>query len=686
MPTPIFSKNPLPRNLSDNSVSDYLLEHHDASTSMTPVGLLSTADESSDVNRYISPLLPESATLGSSRQASGVAPGGVSSKSVSGPFSNSHHNHHHHRTKSESSSLNHEDDDAEDLYASLDGGLSGLGGILPRLRRFFGGTGKVSRGGKHLAVDDHYYAITDTTSPAKSKLKLLCQGLMCVCMLIFMIAFCVAALVFWIQYATKDRNKSSFLWFSDIHMEPYYNDTASCFQMCRNQLTAWNTTPCGNYREFRDVPKEYGRYGCNTPRELLRATLLEMKAKTGTKYGMNFGIYTGDIAAHGISEVVKDMNDRRTILTGFNGQNSEEEHVAPMTNGHYDESLGLRSMSLHQSLFPSITFINATEVVRETLETVVNDIHEVFHDLPIFLAIGNCDVVHDYQWTTDRKWIMELHKLFKKLWNGWEYVDDSDFVTSRTGNYVVTQLPGLPNMRLISFNALVFSPLNHQNAEITALANWSLSWIEKQLMEAEEEKQTVLLVYHIPVGMNAFSDTPQWIEDYENRFLTMTQRYKNTVESHLCGHFHYESFKLLTDEETKDPFAVLLVSPSVSPFFFSNPSFREFVIDSDHIVDYYNYFFDLEQQDSGVHYTRQHQFQQAYQLPDLSLSSMYALYETLWIKKDFYTLAQYSFRRRSQFMPKTPEYMCSMTHQKKEDMHECVHKKNVGVVPGVRMW
>lgn len=501
--------------------------------------------------------------------------------------------------------------------------------------------------------------------------------------------FIIGAIIVIYYYTVMKTSSVSFLWFSDIHYEPYYNETASCFSLCRNEITTWNSVPCGDYNNsIKDVKKEFGRYGCNTPLTLLRESIKQMKKKQESS-NYKFGILSGDIISHGLSEIVQNNQDRNQQLYSINTLSESIENSLD-NDFYYDEFIGRKYREALNTLNQyerNNILTDAKTRITQAFRTVIEEISSVFNDIPIFLTIGNNDVVHDYQWPLNDDWIYVIYNGFKHLWSNYSYINDSEFISSKLGVYTVLQLPDLQNTRLISFNSLVYSPKIQQSQEVRERAIWQLSWIENQLKITKENNQKVLLLYHIPIGANGYSENQrQWVDEYEKEFLRISELYKETIIAHLCGHFHFESFKLLGNNE--NPFGTLLVSPSITPFFFNNPSYRVFNIrkQTQTLEDYQNYFLDIEKQEDNQNFVKQYQFTESYNLNDLSVSSMFQLYKKIWIENDFSILASYFFRSRSSFMPKKPEYKCAMYHQQRDQFDKCVKQQNVGIVPNIRIW
>ena len=83
----------------------------------------------------------------------------------------------------------------------------------------------------------------------------------------------------------QKKETINFLWFSDLHVDLYYNASSS---------PDYTTSFCRNPNMLAGYVAPYGRMGCDSPKSLLRSTLYAMKAvhMPGDK-GPKFILLTG---------------------------------------------------------------------------------------------------------------------------------------------------------------------------------------------------------------------------------------------------------------------------------------------------------------------------------------------------------------------------------------------------------
>ena len=181
--------------------------------------------------------------------------------------------------------------------------------------------------------------------------------------------------------------------------------------------------------------------------------------------------------------------------------------------------------------------------------------------------------------------------------------DDAFRQSWRTlGNYIVP-LPGVANTSLIGLNTNFFST-HYKNAcgapSDGNPAAMSLSWLKSVLAEAEAAHRKVMLAYHIPPGVDAFSSlrsgascpmtpVPMFAPAYGDALHAILARYRDTITASFAGHTHMDGFRLLSDNG--NAFGFVLMTPGISPNVGQNPAFRRVTIDTDGgLIDQSTYY------------------------------------------------------------------------------------------------
>jgi len=103
-----------------------------------------------------------------------------------------------------------------------------------------------------------------------------------------------------------------------------------------------------------------------------------------------------------------------------------------------------------------------------------------------------------------------------------------------------------------------------------------LQWLHDQLLLAEQERDKVWILSHIPTG--ASDCAPGWAKQYRR----IINRFRNTVVNQFFGHTHNDEFFIFYDEE-ETPYASAIVTPSLNTWGFLNPAYRIYTVDGDYL-------------------------------------------------------------------------------------------------------
>lgn len=383
---------------------------------------------------------------------------------------------------------------------------------------------------------------------------------------------------------------------------------------------------------------------------------------------LDFAIYTGDFAAHGILDVQ---------------DGSPEEHH--------------------------------TQMIMDTVKRVAERMREsISPNVPIFPTLGNSDMPkRDYVMPlgNDGKQYLEqmLEDVFKPLAKvPTVEVNFDEFVSSGCGYYVVTKLPGLEKTRLIVYNSLFYS--THGGAadgnEWDKLGRQQFGWIKKQLEAARQNGDHAILVSHIPPITNErFGDQglPQWESTYVDEFTDIVAEYQAMIPFQLYGHFHFETLRTMarrkTDQKTglasDETLSALIIAPSISPFFTNNPSYRILYTDKKQraVAESVTFFADLlEQKTAGEKQPLQWQMEhrQTVAFPgfkQIDASSLPGIFDEIFEDRRTIdegatskwnsqrTLSAYLLGQRAQYVPLKYQLECSYRYHRIDDVKDCLKRK-----------
>jgi sphingomyelin phosphodiesterase acid-like 3 len=174
----------------------------------------------------------------------------------------------------------------------------------------------------------------------------------------------------------------------------------------------------------------------------------------------------------------------------------------------------------------------------------------------------------------------------------------ADFAAFAQGGYYAAPLAGWKHLRVIALNSVLWSAKFTNGAgTLTAPGDAELQWLQGQLLAADAAKDKVVLLGHIPPGLDAYatrqargtriisfyrdcgelgSGKGSGCVDYAHAVPAMMQRFHATIVMAVFGHTHQNEFRVVGSGAAAIPMKIV---PSISPIFQNNPAFL--VVDAD---------------------------------------------------------------------------------------------------------
>jgi len=351
----------------------------------------------------------------------------------------------------------------------------------------------------------------------------------------------------------------SFLWLSDIHLDPYYSTP----QAVHHGRNGYNPSDCISAEAF-----PLGQIGCDTPYSLWESTIQQaMHAKN-----IDFVIVTGDFVRH-----------------------------------------------RNEQLEPGQT--------REILFNVSSRLATAFPDLPIVPSIGNNDVRPDYQFD-----VVNPTEVLTMLSSGLAPILPDDDTTFAQGGYTYRDLEVANGVKItvLTLNTLVYSKYHTPDQSSIEDPMGQFQWLSEQLQRAQGEARFVYIIGHIAPTIDSFEREELWREGYARRYYDILANFETIIRGQLFGHIHTEEFR------THGPWGLFL-SPSVTPVYGTNPSFRVVTFDagSGTLLDYETQYLELYRDGVATNHSivewdkTKQTFRQVYKVSDMGVDSLRTIVERL---------------------------------------------------------
>jgi sphingomyelin phosphodiesterase acid-like 3 len=438
------------------------------------------------------------------------------------------------------------------------------------------------------------------------------------------------------------NNKTAFIAFSDIHFNPFYTcqkNSLPCpivIQLSVADFSQWHSI-------FRKYDTTITTYRNDTNYGLL-ASALTVLGRQNKYAAPKFAIITGDFLGH----------DFKKNYQQYSSDLSEE---------------GYRRF------------------VKKTLQFLALEIQKTFPETPVYPVIGNNDSYGgDYAVAPSGRFFADFTNTWLPLLRNKQNQKDFSRQFPTAGYYVVSP-PHEKSHRIIVLDTVLFSAYIKGGDE--SAANVELAWLRQQLQAASAKHQKVWLVFHIPVGVDAyhtirhFLHIPQlyWQPGYVKKFLEILDCYSSVVTGIITGHLHMDGFsliKLASGEEIANSFV-----PAISPLFGNNPAFKIYEYNSHtfQLQDFKTYFLNLANNDNIENTWRlEYDFNHLYQ-PDCAQCDLLQGMHRLTTHGSLAKAYRRYFAVSRDAQPITqggwlPYYWCVIQHVTAADYKRCLKDNN----------
>lgn len=238
----------------------------------------------------------------------------------------------------------------------------------------------------------------------------------------------------------------------------------------------------------------------------------------------------------------------------------------------------------------------------------------------IYFSLGNNDSdVGDYEIIPDGAFLHETADILSDRWIKDPFNQKSFNDTYPTGGYYSIMPLGIPGTRIISLNTNFFSAKYVNKVSFDPGAQ-QLDWLEKQLAQAQQNKEKVWLMYHIPPGANVYSSigkkqyVPMWQQTYNDRFVGILKTYTSVLTAGFLGHTHMDDFRLLTQGQPQQAIVYFKIGPAISPQFGNNPGYQQMTFDprAFTLLDYTVFYLNLDINPPSAAFQSEYSFGKTY--------------------------------------------------------------------------
>ncbi|XP_030055726.1 sphingomyelin phosphodiesterase [Microcaecilia unicolor] len=209
------------------------------------------------------------------------------------------------------------------------------------------------------------------------------------------------------------------------------------------------------------------------------------------------------------------------------------------------------------------------------LNNITSLIRKYLGQIPIYPAVGNHETtpVNNFPppYIHGNKSSRWLYEAMAEAWKDW--LTPEALHTLRLGGFYTVKLN--PGLRLVSLNMNFCSPGNFWLLMNSTDPADQLQWLVGVLQDAEDNKEKVHIIGHIPPA--------NCLRSWSWNYYHIVNRYESTISAQFFAHTHLDEFEMFYDEETLTrPVSVAFLSPSVTTYINLNPGYRVFQIDGNY--------------------------------------------------------------------------------------------------------
>ena len=397
-------------------------------------------------------------------------------------------------------------------------------------------------------------------------------------------------------------DEGSLLWISDVHFNPFHG----------GDVLPLATADGKNWRNHQkwgkilaSMPVNQKCSGAEDTNDFLMQMVLQKASEVTRNSKPDFILMTGDFLSHDFTACY------------FNRSGLPQQ---------------LLSVDQHN------------DFVRQTMAYVAMSVSDRFPGIPVIAVLGNNDAFcGDYDVRGNSGFLASTQATFQKYF----LADLSDDFQELGGCYS-TEIPQT-NHRVIVLNSIPFmqvypalkyvsaSPLQKSSCE--SLRRVELvdedQWLRNEVNTLNSGNKA-WIACHVPPGINCYDGRQYWNSQREemgkqsfiDQFVSFYRSKQQHLAGILAGHSHMAEFKLINGQQG-EPQSSVLMAPSVARNHGNNASFRLMKFDRKTLFvnDYVTHWIDASS--SPPKWAAPFSFTETYQQPDVSPSSLNAVYQRM---------------------------------------------------------
>jgi sphingomyelin phosphodiesterase acid-like 3 len=271
------------------------------------------------------------------------------------------------------------------------------------------------------------------------------------------------------------------------------------------------------------------------------------------------------------------------------------------------------------------------DFASKTALFVVHTLQTTFR-VPVYFALGNDDsACGDYRVDPGGPFLAQLADSLEVLRNHPDAA--ADF---RAAGFYELPHPTLANHEILVLNTVLWSrSYAICGSDSGDAGNAEMQWLGWQLYRAKISGNKVMLMMHIPPGIDSYKSahagagkagTEFWQSHFFTQFLDLMKTYGSIAQIALAGHTHMDDFRVLSPGDSTSPIA-FRITPAISPIFGNNPGFSvlQYQVGTGDVSDIATYYLDLAGGSADPKWALEYRFSSAYGYNTVSAENLLSL-------------------------------------------------------------
>jgi sphingomyelin phosphodiesterase acid-like 3 len=271
------------------------------------------------------------------------------------------------------------------------------------------------------------------------------------------------------------------------------------------------------------------------------------------------------------------------------------------------------------------------DFATKTALFVVHTLQTTFR-VPVYVALGNDDsACGDYRVDPGGPFLAQLAASLEVLRSHPDAA--ADF---RAAGFYELPHPTLANHEILVLNTVLWSrSYAICGSDSGDAGEAEMQWLGWQLYRAKISGNKVMLMMHIPPGIDSYKSahagagkagTEFWQSHFFTQFLDLMKTYGSIVQIALAGHTHMDDFRVLSPGDRTSPIA-FRITPAISPIFGNNPGFSvlQYQVGTGEVSDIATYYLDLAGGGADPKWALEYRFSSAYGYNTVSAENLLSL-------------------------------------------------------------